>query len=505
MIKSCNGKAQENMDSTPAVNAWTQWGRLETVVVGRADPKSCHLPHEPACHAEINDPTLAETIEWPGGGIKSAKSSEMACAQLANFCAVLEAECVQIKTQKAMDTELKREVQKMKTEVVESTDPRVKKARTAGEPRMLHKARVNTLRPTEMDWSQPVSGPAWKSISQYCATCPRDTMITMGNTILEATMSKRSRYYENLACRDISLKLWRQDYERVRFLSAPMPSMADSMYNQKFFDVSDEERFTQMRSYQFCVNETEPIFDAADITRCGKDIFVQKSMTTNDSGIKWLTSHFPELRVHPVHFPYDLYPSHIDCTFVPLRPPSADGKDCGLALINSERPPLQSECKLWRANGWKLLNAPLPAQTDRPAFSQSSYWLSMNLLSISPSQVVIEENELPLFDLLQEHGFDPITVPMRHMYDYGGGIHCSTWDIKRQDSCLDYFPNQEYKRSSVFECNKFNDIDVVDVSSTSGGMSSAKGGFMVNPMSAADGIFGVGTLDSKAKREAAVN
>jgi glycine amidinotransferase len=159
---------------------------------------------------------------------------------------------------------------------------------------------------------------------------------------------------------------------------------------------------------------------------CGKDIFVQKSMTTNDSGIKWLTSHFPELRVHPVHFPYDLFPSHIDCTFVPLRPPSADGKDSGLALINSERPPLESECKLWSANGWKLLNAPLPAQTDRPVFSQSSYWLSMNLLSISPSQVVIEENELPLFNLLQEHGFDPITVPMRHMYDYGGGIHCST-------------------------------------------------------------------------------
>merc|ERR1719272_1247938 len=123
------------------------------------------------------------------------------------------------------------------------------------------------------------------------------------------------------------------------------------MYVHNFFDLSDEQRFEQMRSYSFCVNENEPVFDAADITRVGKDIFVQKSMTTNDSGIKWLTSHFPDLRVHPVHFPYDLFPSHIDCTFVPLRPPSADSGDGGLALINSERPPLDSEVKLWTQNG----------------------------------------------------------------------------------------------------------------------------------------------------------
>ena len=55
------------LNGVPAVNAWTQWGKLEKVVVGRADPTSCHLPHEPANHAEINDVYLAERIPWPGG------------------------------------------------------------------------------------------------------------------------------------------------------------------------------------------------------------------------------------------------------------------------------------------------------------------------------------------------------------------------------------------------------------------------------------------------------
>jgi len=464
----------------PIVNAWTQWGRLNTIVVGRADPKSCHLPHEPACHAEINDPHIAAAIDWPGGCVKHSETIKAAAAQLDNFCAVLEAETVRVKSVKAFDTELQRTVDKKRTEQIQNP------ASEKDDVRVLQKGKISTLRPTEMDWSKSVAGPHWDSVSQYCATCPRDTMITLGNTILEGTMSKRSRYFEHLACRDISLNLWRKDPERVRFWACPKPSMADSMYNLDFFDLTDEQRFKRMRSYEFCVNEKEPIFDAADITRVGKDIFVQKSMVTNDSGIKWLTTHFPDLRVHPIHFPYDLYPSHIDCTFVPLRPPSG-GSD-GLALINPERPPLKSESELWRKNGWKFLNAPLPAQFDRPPFSQSSYWLSMNLLSISPNSMVIEENEIPMYDLLRENGFDPITVPMRHMYDFGGAIHCSTWDIQREDSCVDYFPNQEWTRSHLYE-DSFNDIDVVDV--------MCKDGFVVNPAQE----FQVGTLANVLKRQ----
>ena len=295
----------------------------------------------------------------------------------------------------------------------------------------------------------------------------------------EATMSKRSRYFEHLACREICLDLWRQDPLRIKFWSAPKPSMSDEMYNPGFWAKTDEERFQSMRSYEFCVNEKEPIFDAADITRVGKDIFVQKSMTTNDSGIMWLKSHFPELRVHALHFPYDLYPSHIDCTFVPLRPPGKDRED-GLVLINPERPPLRAELELWSQNGWKMLNAPMPATLDRPAFSQSSYWLSMNLLSLSPSTLVIEEAELPLYNLLSENGFDVITVPMRGMYEFGGAIHCCTWDLQRDDACTDYFPDQKAAQEHL-HFPTFTDIDVIDV-------SSSNKGFLLNPTADQKGV-----------------
>ena len=83
-------------------------------------------------------------------------------------------------------------------------------------------------------------------------------------------------------------------------------------------------------------------FDAADISRVGRDLFVQVSMTTNNAGIDWLRREFePEgMRVNTVHFPYDLHPSHIDCTFVPLRPPNGLFGTQGLAMYNPDRPPL---------------------------------------------------------------------------------------------------------------------------------------------------------------------
>lgn len=45
-----------------------------------------------------------------------------------------------------------------------------------------------------------------------------------------------------------------------------------------------------MHNYQFCITEKEVLFDAADIMRAGKDIFVQLSMTCNRSGAATLAS-----------------------------------------------------------------------------------------------------------------------------------------------------------------------------------------------------------------------
>lgn len=200
-----------------------------------------------------------------------------------------------------------------------------------------------------------------------------------------------------------------------------------------------------MHQFEFCVSQDEVIFDAADCSRLGRDVLVQESMTTNRAGIRWLKRHLEPrgFRVHPVHFPLDFFPSHIDCTFVPLRP--------GLILANSERPIRADEEKMFFENDWQLIDAPQPTSSDdeMPMFCQSSKWLAMNVLSLSPTKIICEEREKPLQEFLYRLGFGIYPIPFRNVFEFGGSLHCATWDIRREGSCEDYFPHVSYEPFTI--------------------------------------------------------
>jgi len=299
--------------------------------------------------------------------------------------------------------------------------------------RVLSERGIAVSRPERVDWTRPIRTPHFEVANQYCTTCPRDVLATVGNMVVEASMSRRDRYFEVDAVRPLIRELWRAD-PAMLWKAAPKPSMADEMYKPGWWALTQSERYARMHEYDFAITEEEPIFDAADIMRCGKDLFVQLSMTCNRAGIEWLRRELAPhgVRVHTVRFPYDLAPSHLDCTFVPLRP--------GLVLTNPERPVLEEDAALFRANGWRFIDAPPPTNPSRPWASQSSKWLSMNVLSLSPTCVVAEEQEVDLHALLEAEGFEVVKVPFRAVYEFGGGLHCATWDVCRDDSAEDLFP-----------------------------------------------------------------
>ncbi len=374
------------MNNAKIVNAWNEWDPLEEVVVGSAD-QACFEPTEPGSHPKLRDSAIADQIPFPGGPKPQAmldKTNE----ELAGFAALLESQGVKVR------------------------------------------------RPEPQDFSQAIQTPDFTVANQYCAVCPRDVMITFGNEILEATMSRRARFFEYLPYRKLVYEYWHADPQMI-WNAAPKPSMADAMYREDFWDWPLAERHARMHEFEFCVTQDEVIFDAADCSRFGRDIIVQESMTTNRAGIHWLKRHLEPrgFRVHPVHFPLDFFPSHIDCTFVPLRP--------GLILTNPDRPLRDGEERLFLDNGWEFITAPEPTSTNdqMPIFCQSSKWLSMNVFSISPTKVVCEAQEKLLQDLLDRHGFEVYPIPFRYVFEYGGSLHCATWDVRRTGDCEDYFPN----------------------------------------------------------------
>ena len=365
------------------VNSWNEWDPLVEIVVGRADG-AFYEPVEPGNRPQVRGYDGKSTGEQFPTGAKPAETIRRANVELENLSEVLRGRGVVVQ------------------------------------------------RPQVMSYDDALVTPTFSVENQYCSTCPRDVLITVGNEIIEAPMSRRARYFEYLGYRKLIQSYW-ESGNCVRWTVAPKPSMSDDMYRSEFWDLPLSERFEKMHAFDFCITQDEVLFDAADITRCGADIFVQESMTTNRKGIEWLTRHFVDrgINVHSVHFPLDLFPSHIDCTFVPLRP--------GLVLTNPERPLLEADAEVFKKNGWVFLNAPYPASDIMPRHCQSSKWLSMNILSISPSTVICEENEGPLHDLLDKHGFEVITVPFRNVYEFGGSLHCATWDVNRSGDKRSYF------------------------------------------------------------------
>lgn len=380
---SVPARTAEASDPIP-VNSWNEWDPLQEIVVGTAD-RACYEPAEPGYRPQMRGQSLATPFPT---GPKPQDTIDAANEQLNGLATLLQSRGVTVR------------------------------------------------RPAAPDFSLPLRTPTFSVENQYCATCPRDVVITIGNEIIEAPMSRRARYFEFLAYRELVYEYWNSD-TRVTWTAAPKPSMVDGMYRRDFWELPLADRYSRMHQFEFCVTQDEVVFDAADITRLGRDIVVQESMTTNKAGVEWLKRHLlPKgMRVHAVHFPLDLFPSHIDCTFVPLRP--------GLVLTNPDRPILEDEAAMFAQNDWQLVDAPEPALSNEemPTYCQSSRWLSMNVLSISPSEVICEQEEKALQDLLCDLGFEVLAVPFRHVFEFGGSLHCATWDVRRAGGCEDLFPS----------------------------------------------------------------
>ncbi len=366
------------------VNAWNEWDPLKHVIVGRANGTM------------VQAPELAIQREWPEHGFPLGtygpypkEMVEKANEQLDNFAAILESRGIRVD------------------------------------------------RPTPIDFNQTVQTPDWTQETMFGCAPPRDLLLTVGNEILEATMSLRSRWYEYLCYRPLLEQFFEED-PNFRFETAPKPRLTEPSYKKDWWkewnSFSEGEQYERAEKTDWILTEKEPLFDAADVVRYGKDLFVQESMATNVAGIDWLQRHFPEHRVHKVRY-RELMPRHMDTTVVPLRP--------GFALVNPTRLPLEkAERELFEKNNWEVVEAPRTILEKKRPMSYCSLWLNINLLALDPKTVCVEASEAPVIELLDKHGFEVVPVPFYEVSPFGGGLHCCTADVYREGTLEDYFPNQ---------------------------------------------------------------
>jgi hypothetical protein len=71
--------------------------------------------------------------------------------------------------------------------------------------------------------------------------------------------------------------------------------------------------------------------------------------------------------------------------------------------------------------------------------SIGSKWIDMNLFSISPNVVVVDQDQTSLIKLLESRDIDVIPLKLRHSKMLGGDFHCVTLDIRRAGTLQRYF------------------------------------------------------------------
>lgn len=238
----------------------------------------------------------------------------------------------------------------------------------------------------------------------YYNYCPRDSVLVYKDLIIATPQPLRPRYREFQA-----FAHHLTPYGKITDLSAEHP---DLLYNLACVGNPDI----------FALTEIAPAFDAANILRANDDLIYLVSNGGNRSGAALLQDVIGNRgKVWTLEGVYSFM--HIDSTIALLRE--------GLMLLNPDRikcksqlpPPLRPWDAIWCPEPFEL-----PVWSG---YTGASKWMNMNLFSVNPELVVLEERQDSLRLALEKYNIECAMLPCRHQRTLSGGFHCVTLDIER--------------------------------------------------------------------------
>jgi glycine amidinotransferase len=171
------------------------------------------------------------------------------------------------------------------------------------------------------------------------------------------------------------------------------------------------------------LTEVTPAFDAANVIRANDDVLYLVSNSGNIAGANILQEMLRgRAKVHLLQGVYSYM--HIDTTVAFLRE--------GLMLLNPER--IKSVDVLPEPfRNWDVVWCPEAVDIGYyPGYNHASEWCNMNLFSVNPNLVALEEHQEPTRKELEKHGIECAMLPMRHSRTLSGCFHCVTLDLVRE-------------------------------------------------------------------------
>ena len=278
---------------------------------------------------------------------------------------------------------------------------------------------IKVFRPDRLSKVIPFSTPDFKS-ELSSASNVRDITLVYEDVILETPTYVRNRFFENQMLYSTFNDVY-QGGQGGKWIKAPFNSLVE--------EKMDMEPWNSSRDYaSFDRSKYTMAIDGAQYLRIGRDVIVNINSYNHYLGHEWIKSLFPNSNFHIVH----VADNHIDGAIVCLAP--------GYFLLN----PIYTEIidvLPEKFKSWKFL-IPEDREYDNKGeltvSLASQRGMDINVLSLDEKTVVVNKMAMNVISLLEREGFEVIPVELDNCEIFGGGIHCSTLDLLREDECIDY-------------------------------------------------------------------
>ena len=163
------------------------------------------------------------------------------------------------------------------------------------------------------------------------------------------------------------------------------------------------------------------VLDAANICRLGNTWLFLESASGNRAAYEWLCTQFPNINIELCNFYAGV---HIDSTIVPINE--------GLVMLNSSRVNPDNCPKAF--DDWEKIWVDDVVTQPFYEYPYASKWIGMNLLAVNPKTVIVDAAQTRIMDQLDLCGIEVVPMTLRHSRTLGGGFHCVTLDLCRQNT-----------------------------------------------------------------------
>lgn len=194
-----------------------------------------------------------------------------------------------------------------------------------------------------------------------------------------------------------------------------------------------ESRANELQMYPFLhdcnmikaprpIIQSDPSFDAANVLKFGDKLLYSLSHSANEAGADWLQQQVGNAYEVIKWSVVDHDITHIDSTMLSL--------DKNTILVNASRV-REDQLPAFVKDFRKVWVDDIEAR-DFFHFPYASKWIGMNVLSLDPETVLIDDLQTDLAENLRSNGFQVITTSIRQSRTLGGGFHCVTNDLVRE-------------------------------------------------------------------------